>query len=302
MLTKGKWAKGIVHWREGDAAYLSVVFTWDLPKARRIAEYYRQIGLRVVAGGPAFTTRLTYLDGLAEVPTKRVSRDGRWIDVPADLDDAIARHNPMATFASRGCPLNCAFCIVPRLEGRQQVAFPDFTVRPVLCDNNLSALPADFQRHIVARYMAAGVPLLDANSGFEPHTFDDEVLARWKPIMRGPWRFGFDEATEGEAVRRVFNMLRDVSPRKKQVYTMIGREPFDVCMDRIYRVIGWKGEPFAQPFIPLNALEKKPKIAFDWTEQKLADVARWVNGHVWRKAPNFADYDRRIDNRRRPAG
>src|SRR5258708_37822500 len=123
----------------------------------------------------------------------------------------------MATFASRGCSLKCSFCIVPRLEG-DLVTLPDFEPKPVLCDNNLSALPAAYQKHIIERYTRAAMPLLDANSGFEPTTFDDEVFARWKPIVKGPWRFGFDEATEADAVRRVCHMLRDVAARKKQVY------------------------------------------------------------------------------------
>jgi hypothetical protein len=297
--TSGEWAKGVVHWRDGRTAYLSVVFTWHLPKARKIAEYYRAIDCRVIAGGPAFTTHLKYLDGIAEVPTKRVMRRDKLVEVPGDIrGDAVHRHNPMATFASRGCSLNCAFCIVPLLEGGLS-PLPDFEPRPVLCDNNLSALPADYQRHIIERYTRAEMPLLDANSGFEPTTFDDEVFARWKPIVKGPWRFGFDEATEGEAVQRVCHMLREVSPRMKQVYVMIGREPFDVCMDRIQKVLAWGAEPYVQPFIPLNALEKKPKVAFDWTEQKLADVQRWINGHAWRKVPDFADYNRAIDNRRK---
>src|SRR5207244_3841672 len=111
-----------------------------------------------------------------------------------------------------------------------------------------SALPADYQGHIVERYLSTGVPLLDANSGFEPRTFDDEVFERWRPILKGPWRFGYDETTEGAEVDRVFRILRrrGVSSRKIQVYTMIGHEPFDVCMDRIQRVIAAGGEPYAQ--------------------------------------------------------
>jgi hypothetical protein len=93
------------------------------------------------------------------------------------------------------------------MDGKTFTLMPDFPVRPILCDDNLSALPADYQQHIVARYIAAGVPLLDANSGFEPATFDDEVFARWRPILKGPWRFGYDETTEGANVERVFKML-----------------------------------------------------------------------------------------------
>lgn len=280
---KGEWIKGVAHWQEGETAFISVAFTWRLPEARKIAEQYYALGVnRVVAGGPGVYTRRAFLADICDIPLPGTPA--------ARIPDTIVRHNPMATRASYGCPVGCWFCIVPKMDGKTFTLLPDFAVRPVLCDDNLSALPADFQDHIVARYRKAGVPLLDANSGFEPATFDEDVFARWRPILKGPWRFGFDEATEGDAVARAFRILKDVSPRRKQVYTMIGHEPFDVCMDRIRKVIAAGGEPYAQPFMKLNALVKEPAIRHDWTEQKLRHVQRWVNRHLWRKTC-FEDYD-----------
>jgi hypothetical protein len=63
-------------------------------------------------------------------------------------------------------------------------------------------------------------------------------------------------------------------------------------MDRVETVIKHGCEPHVQPVMKLNALERKPWVRFDWTEQKLKDVARWANGFVWRKC-EFAEYDRR---------
>ncbi len=279
-MDKGGWSKHAVHWREGDTAFISVAFTWQLPGARKIAEYYRALGCHVRAGGPGVFTRKKYLEDLCEVG--------------GSLPGAIARHNPMATRASYGCPVGCWFCIVPKMDGKVFTLLPDFIPRPILCDDNLSALPADYQRHIVERYQTAGVPLLDANSGFEPATFDEDVFERWKPTLKGPWRFGFDEKTEGANVDRVFSMLkrREVNPRQIQVYTMIGHEPVEICMDRIQRVLDRGGEPYAQAFIKLNALKKEPQVRHNWTRQLLTDVGRWVNRRLWRKTPNFANYDR----------
>lgn len=274
-----EWIKGVAHWRDSETACISVAFTWRLPEARRLTLYYRSLGLKVRVGGPGVFTQRKYLADIAEVG--------------GESADAIARHNPSATRASYGCPVGCWFCIVPKMDGKAFRLMPDFPVRPILCDDNLSALPREFQDHIVARYRAAGVPLLDANSGFEPATFDDEVSARWRPILKGPWRFGFDEATEGENVARAFRILKDVSPRMKQVYTMIGHEPFDVCMDRIQRVIAAGGEPYAQPFMKLNALKKEPAIRHDWTAERLRHVQRWVNRRIWRKH-RFSDYNASI--------
>lgn len=275
MTDNGRWANGLAEWVDGDTAYLSVAFTWRLNDAFARASWYRQAGFKVRAGGPGIFTRKHFLADIAEIG--------------GDYPDAIAHHNPMATFASRGCPVGCWFCIVPKMEGKAFTLLPEFTPRPVLCDNNLSALPADYQDHIVARYLAAGVPLLDANSGFEPATFDEEVYRRWKPINKGPWRFAFDEMGEVDAVLRVLEMLGGVSPRRKQVYVLIGNEPFAECMARIMFVIAHGGEPYAQPYMKLNALERKPHVRFDWTEHELRAVQRWVNGRFW-KYTDFKGY------------
>jgi len=77
-------------------------------------------------------------------------------------------------------------------------------------------------------------------------------------------------------------MLRDVSPRRKQVYTLIGNEPIAACLERIQHVIAWGGEPYAQPYMKLNALERQPHVRFDWTRRKLLEVQRWINGRFWR--------------------
>jgi hypothetical protein len=272
-----KWVGGLAEWIEGDTAYLSVAFTWKLPEAWDRAIFHRACGLKVRAGGPALFTRKHFLDDVAEVG--------------GDYPDAVVRHHPLATIASRGCPVGCWFCIVPKMEGRTFTFLPDFPVRPILCDNNLSALPAEYQDHIVGRYQATGIPLLDANSGFEPKTFTDEVYARWRPINRGPWRFAYDESGERDDVDRVMRMLQAESPKRKRVYVLIGNEPVEPCMDRIYDVIVWGGEPHVQPYMKLNALERIPYARFDWTVPHLQQVARWANRRLWRYMA-FADYNR----------
>jgi hypothetical protein len=290
-IEKAPWIKGVAHWRDGETAFISVAFTWRLPEVRQFVDYYRAIGCtRVRLGGPGtFTMRKYIAEHLSD------------LEFGGSIPDAIVRHNPMATRASYGCPVGCHFCIVPKMDGKTFTLIDDFTPRPILCDDNLSALPMDFQKHIVSRYVKTETPLIDCNSGFEPKTFNEDIFALWKPIIKGPWRFGFDETTEGEEVRRAFKILKDVSPRKKQVYVMIGDEPFDLCMDRIETVIGHRGEPYAQPFIKLNSLTKTPRIRYDWTPQKLQWVQRWTNRHLWRKT-KFKDYDPNArTNPRQPA-
>ena len=224
--------------------------------------------------------------------------------------DAIARHTPQATIASRGCPVGCHFCIVPAMEGREFTLLPDFPVRPILCDNNLSALPPEYQQHIIDRYLASGVPLKDANSGFEPMTFTSEVYQRWKPLVNapwrdeagklqkaGPWRFALDETAELPQVRRVMRMLADEPQSRKRVYVLIGNEPFDDCMRRIQEVIDGGCEPHVQPLMKLNALDKEPWVRHDWTADRLRQVARWANSWSWKRC-TFAEWDPKRNNSR----
>jgi len=273
--TAGKWVGGLAHWTDDKTAYLSIAFTWKLREAYSLAVFYGQQGFHVRAGGPGVFTRKHDLASVAEIG--------------GDVTDALAHHNPMATVASRGCPVGCWFCIVPAMEGKNFTLLPDFPVRPVLCDNNLSALPADYQEHIINRYLREGVPLLDANSGFEPRTFDEDVYERWKPINRGPWRFAYDDQGDGPHVERVMKMLKAVPQSRKRVYVLIGNEPMAECLDRVNRVIAWGGEPYCQPVMKLNAEDKRPWVRHDWTRKTLEDMQRWANWRVWKYA-TWAEY------------
>lgn len=274
------WSNGLAEWLEGETVHLSVAFTWRLDDAYVRAQFARAEGFNVKAGGPAlFLVQMKHrLADVAEIAT--------------DYPDAIGKHNSEATVASRGCPVGCWFCIVPAMEGRTFTLLPDFPVRPILCDNNLSALPDEYQEFIIRKYREANVKLRDANSGFEPLTFTPTVYERWKPLInegRGPWRFAYDELKERPQVLRVMQMLANEPQKRKRVYVLIGNEPFDDCMRRIQEVLDHGCEPHCQPLLKLNAIERKPWIRFDWTEQKLRDVTRWANKWIWKKVP-FADY------------
>lgn len=281
------WIGGLAEWQDADITYLSVAFTWKLDEAYSRALFAKACGRKVVAGGPAlFLNKMRHeIMDVAEIS--------------GEYPDAIARHNPLATIASRGCPVGCWFCIVPAMEGREFTLLPDFPVRPILCDNNLSALPADYQDHIIRRYQDENVRLIDANSGFEPRTFTPDVYKRWAPLVNaggGPWRFAYDDMQERDEVFAVMKMLENETPKRKRVYVLIGNEPFAECMERIHDVIVGGCEPHVQPYIKLAALQREPHVRFDWTARKLKDVARWANGFLWKQMP-FGEYDRSMKKR-----
>lgn len=292
------WVDGFAEWVDGDTAFLSVAFTWRLNEARDRALWYKSLGYKVRAGGPGTFRPNGYLADVAELG--------------GAIPEAVTRHNPLATIASRGCPVGCSFCIVPALWGTTFTLIPDFVPRPILCDDNLSALPVDFQEHVISKYTPRSVwlskaerPLLDANSGFEPRTFDGGTFERWSRVLRGPWRFGYDDMKEREDVRRMMELLkaRGVGARKIQVYCLIGNEPPAECHQRIREIIEWGGEPYVQRYMKLNALEKTPWIRANlgWSEQSLRNMARWANRRIWRYAP-LHEYDGNAKTSRRKTG
>jgi pyruvate-formate lyase-activating enzyme len=271
-----------------DLICLSVIFSWDVPIAREIANRAKGHA-DVWCGGPGMSA----LAGWWKAETG--------LECTVGLDPRFERQRGdyRRCFATRGCPVGCSFCIVPKIEGRDFTFDWDFRPAPILSDNNLSATPIDFQEHIIRSYAHAGVRLAKAESGFEPRTFDADTFARWRPLMRqaDAWRFAFDEQREAADVYRMMHVMRSVSPRRKQVYVLIGNEPFASCLERARNVIDWGGEPYVQPVMRLNVLDKREKwVRHDWSQQSLRDFARYFNRHLWRgdKLP-LEDYRPRQD-------
>src|SRR3546814_3436090 len=90
---RGTWVGGLAEWVEGDTAFLSIAFTWKLDEAYQRALWFKSLGMKVRAGGPATFTRKHHLADVAEIG--------------GTIPDALQRHNPMATKASEGCPVGC---------------------------------------------------------------------------------------------------------------------------------------------------------------------------------------------------
>ena len=98
-----------------DRVCLSVIFSWHAPLARSIALRVKRHA-EVWCGGPGMFT----LGHWWRQETGLVCVRG--------LDPRFERQRGTyrMTFASRGCPVGCSFCIVPQLEGRSFTLDWDF--------------------------------------------------------------------------------------------------------------------------------------------------------------------------------
>jgi hypothetical protein len=265
---------------DADLVCLSVIFSWHAPLAREIALRMKERA-EVWAGGPGLFALAHWW------------RQETGLEIVRGLDERFDKQRGCyrMTFASRGCPVNCSFCIVPRLEGTSFTFDPEFVPAPILGDNNLSALPVEYQEHIIARYHAFKQPLEDANSGFEPRYFNEDTYQRWKPLLDetyATWRFALDEMREFADVERMMRILKDVPRSRKRVYCLVGNEPVEMCYERAQKIIEWGGEPWCQFVLPLNWLgdPDKVKLRFDWASyQQGRDFCRYYNTWGWRSYP-----------------
>jgi hypothetical protein len=107
-----------------DDVYISVTFTWDKPKAKKLEYAWRNHGKRVFVGGPA-------ISGESCLPFQA----GMY------LKNGI-------TITSRGCVNNCSFCMVRK----GLIEFDDFPEGNIIQDNNFLAC-SDHHRGLVFKML-----------------------------------------------------------------------------------------------------------------------------------------------------
>lgn len=277
-----------------DLVCLSAVFSWRLPELSIMAYAAAEWGSEVWIGGPAVTlhpANRKYVESWVGDKAKiHVGIDDRFETEPG---------NYSMTYLSRGCPAYtpaCGSCPVPRIEGKAFRYYPDAPLAKLLLDNNLSALPGEYQDHIVHRYCTEwGGGKVDANSGFEPHSFTESTLIRWKKFPLWCWRFGYDDITERDEALEMMRLLRThgIHGDKVRVYTMIGNEPIDVCHQRIREVIANGMHPWPQRLRPLDWLGPDGTLPcrYDWDEPTLISYQRFYsNAGLWKPRPPEAYY------------
>lgn len=269
-----------------DLFCFSAIFTWDLPRLVEWVNRVKDFG-EVWIGGPAVSAMPRYVEQMTGIKPV-VGIDARIEQQPG--------HYKM-TRTSRGCPVGCSFCIVPKIDGKTMIEYPDFSPAPVVMDDNILACSVAHQEQVVERLLSQQYRAVDLNSGFEPSYFNQAAFDRFNRLPLKFWRLAFDTITEEKPAYEMMRLLREarIASRNVRVYCLSGNEPFEQCRYRAEKIIEWGGEPHVQALIPLNALEKRPVVQkqYGWTEQLLTDFGRYYNRWLWRKpGRTFEWYDR----------
>ena len=262
---RGGWLKShLAHWTEGNIAYISVVFSWDLGPAHSLAMYYREKGYQVHAGGPAVKIKPAALADVAQIGG----------DIPA-----LPHHNPNATFTSRGCIRHCPFCIVPDIEG-DLLELEDWIPKPIVCDNNLLACSRAHFERVINRLK----PLhdVDFNSGLDARLLRKHHAERISELDMYRVRMSWDDVNLERQVRRAWRRLRQagIPKRRIAIYCLIGYN--DTPTDALYRLQTIRDElgsyPIPMRYQPTDAERKNEHVAPHWTDWELRAYTKyWWN-------------------------
>ncbi len=253
------WKKQIVTWKIGKTLYLSVVFTWQLPEAKKIAELHKG---PVIAGGPAVSLMPDYLRDVGDCQTETIF-------------PVLSMHNPMATFTTRGCPAQCSFCAVPQTEGEFR-ELESWTPTPLVCDNNL--LESSRRHFDRVMYSLRPMPFVDFNQGLDPSLLRPHHLDRMSELTRVKIRFSFDSINDEAVVMDAIAQAQSRGLDDIGVYVLIGyNDSPEDAQYRLEMVRSTGAMPNPMRYQPLYSLRKNEYVGDGWTGQELSKMTRYYS-------------------------
>ena len=264
-----QWRKDIAQWTIADTLYLSVPFTWLLPKARVIAQ---QSDKRVVVGGPAVELMPEQLEDVATIGGDPVVRP-------------LRMHNPLASRTSEGCDNACAFCI-NRTKPLRELA--EWEPLPTMCDDNFLQCSRE---HIVrAVDRLSRLPMVDFNQGLSASLFPQYIdELRRLPLLR--LRFAWDSAAQEADVMDAIGLAKAAGMRDIRCYVLVGFHDTPGEVTRRCQTL-WDGGVLPNPmrYQPLDCLQKNAFVGESWTERELGRFCRYWARHTWLVGVPYDEY------------
>lgn len=253
------WKKDIIAIEAGGILWLSVVFSWMLPEAKRIADAYKG---PVIIGGPAASTQRDKIDWA------KFSEDLPWFE-------PLLLHNPMATFTTRGCLRACEFCVVSKVEGRFK-ELKEWRPAPIICDNNLTAASKTHFKRVVDSCLR--FPYVDINQGMDARLFKPWHARELQRLQGVKIRFAFDDVNLEGKVADAFALAKKSGFRDFGCYVLIGfKDTPDEAKHKLEFVRSLGIKPMPMRFQPWNSKEKNSYVDKDnkWTHELLQDYVRY---------------------------
>lgn len=246
----------------------------------------------IICGGTGFAIKIE--NG------KEVYEKTKDFDLPKEIEHIYPDYSlyPEMTkdtaygFLSRGCPNNCAFCIVSKKEGRESKKVADLSEfwsgqkHIKLLDANL--LACKDKKELLQQLIDSGASI-DFTQGLDARFITTDIAEMLKQIKTERVHFAFDFMKYERAIVEGLRTYKEICPLpdyKTIVYMLVN---FDTTIDEdLYRVkrITELG------YIPDIRIYRKPSAP-----QILKDLQRWCNNRLIFRSCDFLDYVPRKDGK-----
>ena len=195
-------------------------------------------------------------------------------------------------FLTRGCPNNCAFCIVSKKEGRISKKVADLSEfwrgqkYIKLLDANLLACK---DKQELLQQLIESKSQIDFTQGLDARFITDDVAEMLKQIKTKRVHFAFDFMKYEKAIiegLRIYKKINPLPDCKTIVYMLVN---FDTTIDEdLYRV----KKITELGYIPDIRIYRKPSAP-----QILKDLQRWCNNRLIFRSCDFMEYIPRKDGK-----
>lgn len=271
------WSGGLVEWQEDSYAYISVVFSWQLEQAYQRCVWHKSMGKQVIIGGPAILNKPEMFNGVAIV------------DEICD-EAKVHRHNPNATFTSRGCIRKCPFCIVPKTEGKF-VEIKEWPVRPIVCDNNFLASSDKHFNDAIDKL--THIKNVDFNQGLDARLLTKDRADRLRELHTRCIRLAWDDTRLENQFMGAVDILQRAgfSSWHIRVYVLIGyNDTPEDARYRLEKVKSLKMWPNPMRYQPIDAIRKNVHIGQNWSEMELRNYMRYWSRQNWLYKVPYEEY------------
>lgn len=193
-------------------------------------------------------------------------------------------------FLSRGCPRNCSFCHVAKMQGLKSEKVADLSEfwsgqkNIVLLDPNITACT---EKDILFEQLINSKANVDFTQGLDMRLMTNEIAEYLKQIKFKQLHFAWDNYSDGSVLIPKFEKFKNITEydrRKLVVYVLVGDKERTVTKEdleriRILKEIGY------YPYVMIYNKAELPRGHI------LKKLQRYVNNRfIWEACNSFEDY------------
>lgn len=195
-------------------------------------------------------------------------------------------------FLTRGCPNDCAFCIVSKKEGRKSVKVADLSEfwrgqkYIKLLDPNLLACK---ERIDLLDQLIGSKAQVDFTQGLDARFITEEIAVKLKKVRCKMVHFAFDFMKNEKAILEGLRIYKNICEPREWEASVYMLTNFDTSIEEdLYRVRKIQ-ECGYRPDVRIYRKNTAPKV--------LRDMARWCNRREVYSSCDFMDYIPRSDGK-----